>query len=65
MKRTGDRWILGFVLSGIFLPLLALGCNSMKQTRYPSVYEADRTGTVPVIWPKQHGASCVDETSGR
>jgi hypothetical protein len=64
MKRTGNWWKLGFVVWGIFLPLLALGCNSMKQTRYPSIYEVDRTETVPRIWPKQSGASEYRRDSG-
>jgi hypothetical protein len=57
VKRTGGRWNLGLVVLGAFLPLLALGCTSTEQTERLSIYDMARTGTVPSIWPAQHGAS--------
>ena len=60
MKRTGNWWNLVSVVLATLLLLVALGCNSTMQIKYPSTYSPDRTGTVSSLWPKQHGASRVD-----
>lgn len=51
MKRTESCWDLVLVVLGALLPLLALACNSTKQTERRSIYEVDRTGTVARITP--------------
>ncbi len=54
MKRTRNWRNCVLVVMGIFLPLLALGCNSAPQTKRPWAWEMDRTGTAyRILFPNQ------------
>ncbi len=61
MKRTGNWWNRVFIVLGTFLPLLALGCNSTKQTECPWAWEQDRTGTAERILFPGHVSQHVND----